>query len=95
MKSTDSSVTRNDVEQLGSNANAQVLVSYGPGIGNGQYDQVYQNNKPTYLDNQRGTSISGSGSLDVHVKTSAHKDSRGEVQFGEYVVKTTVVCLVK
>lgn len=57
--------------------------------------QVWQNRNAVPLTNQRGHQISGSGNLDVDVRTNGHRNQNGEVQFGSYIVKTTVVCVVQ
>lgn len=92
IKSTQSSVTLDGAEVLnGNDAKQRVEVQYQ---GSNDYQDVYQNNQAVFLDNQKGRTISGSGSLDVNVRTNAHLDN-DEVQYGTYVVRTTVVCLVK
>ena len=90
IKSTKSSVKLDGAERLGQNGATQVLISYN----DGQEQQVYQNNQPTYLDNQRGQVISGAGNLDVDVRTNAHRTGNS-VEYGTYVVSTTVGCFVK
>lgn len=93
IKATDSSVTLDGTEQLGDDAAERVEVNYNEGQG---WDQVYQGNQNTFLDNQRGQSIDGSGTLEVDVKTNAHYDrSNQSVRWGNYVVRTTVACFVK
>ena len=92
IKSTESSVTLDGDEVLkGNDAKQRVEVQYE---GSNDYQDVYQGNQAVSLDNQKGRTISGSGTLDVNVRTNAHLDN-DEVQYGTYVVRTTVVCLVK
>lgn len=94
IKSTDSKVlfeNGNDNQiAKGNFSNAEVKLSYDGGA----YQQVWQNKKPTPLTNQAGKNVSGNGQMNVHVKTNGHKNNNGEIQFGAYVVKSTVVCIV-
>ena len=94
IKSIDSKVlfeNGND-NQIGKGqfSNAEVQLSYDGGA----YQQVWQNKAAVPLTNQAGKTVSGQGQMDVHVKTNGHKNDNGEIQFGAYVVKSTVVCIV-
>jgi len=94
IKSTDSSVMLGNTEQLGDNQNETVDVRYN---NSGQWQQVWQQNSATYLDNQAGATLTrnGSGTVDVDVRTTAHTNGGGSVAYGNYTVRTTVSCFVK
>ena len=94
VKSTDSSVLLGGTEQLGDNQNETVDVRYN---NSGQWQQVWQNNAATFLDNQSGASLTrnSTGTVDVDVRTTAHTNGGGSVAYGNYVVRTTVGCFVK
>ena len=94
VKSTDSRVlfeNGND-NQIGKGqfSDATVELSYDGGA----YDLVWEDQDATDFADQNGKEISGSGQMDVDVRTTGHKDNSGDIQFGAYVVKNTVVCLV-
>lgn len=92
IKVTDSSVLLNNSEILGTDQNATVEVNYNQ--GSSSFQQVYQNNGDVYLDNQAGAIIDGTGTLNVDVRTTAHRPGN-DVVWGTYVVSTTVACFVK
>ena len=94
--STDSKVLLGNQDQLPLDNAYRVELNYNTGKG---WAQVWQNGAAVFLDNQMGQSptISGSGTLEVDVRTNAHlnRQNNNAIKYGNYTIRSVVGCYVK
>ena len=84
------SVLRNGTEErLVNGATRRLEISYD---GGRTWDFVFQNNHANWVRNQDGKEVTGSGTLEVEARTNAHTAQNGDIETGDYIVKTVMTC---
>ena len=84
------SVLRNGTEERLVNGATRLLeISYNDGK---DWDIVFQNNHANWFGNQDGKEVEGSGTLEVEARTNAHTNQDGDIETGDYIVKTVMTC---
>ena len=90
VKFVSGSVLRNGTEErLVNGATRSLEISYNDGK---DWDIVFQNNHANWVGNQDGKEVEGSGTLEVEARTNAHTNQKGDVESGNYIVKTVMAC---